>query len=118
MRAPVLCLRERCHTACRRRFDQFCDAQKMTLEHADIRIVRALVAQQETRLLPATVGLADQILRRHADAIEKRSEEHTSELQYLMRNTYAVFCLKKKTTLNTENTTNITIYIIVVVKLL
>src|SRR3546814_8578645 len=25
-----------------------------------------------------------------------RSEEHTSELQSLMRNTYAVFCLKKK----------------------
>src|SRR3546814_7395594 len=26
----------------------------------------------------------------------KRSEEHTSELQSLMRNSYAVFCLKKK----------------------
>src|SRR3546814_9991343 len=30
---------------------------------------------------------------------EKRSEEHTSELQSLMRNSYAVFCLKKKTTI-------------------
>src|SRR3546814_2239431 len=28
----------------------------------------------------------------------QRSEEHTSELQSLMRITYAVFCLKKKTT--------------------
>src|SRR3546814_6652625 len=28
---------------------------------------------------------------------ETRSEEHTSELQSLMRNSYAVFCLKKKT---------------------
>src|SRR3546814_10454171 len=27
---------------------------------------------------------------------EKRSEEHTSELQSLMRTSYAVFCLKKK----------------------
>src|SRR3546814_980710 len=27
-----------------------------------------------------------------------RSEEHTSELQSLMRTSYAVFCLKKKTT--------------------
>src|SRR3546814_3610461 len=27
----------------------------------------------------------------------ERSEEHTSELQSLMRNSYAVFCLKKKT---------------------
>src|SRR3546814_3311871 len=31
----------------------------------------------------------------HADA--SRSEEHTSELQSLMRISYAVFCLKKKT---------------------
>src|SRR3546814_8237425 len=29
-----------------------------------------------------------------------RSEEHTSELQSLMRISYAVFCLKKKTTNN------------------
>src|SRR3546814_4915163 len=29
--------------------------------------------------------------------IRKRSEEHTSELQSLMRISYAVFCLKKKT---------------------
>src|SRR3546814_10862338 len=29
-----------------------------------------------------------------------RSEEHTSELQSLMRNSYAVFCLKKQTTTN------------------
>src|SRR3546814_2840298 len=31
---------------------------------------------------------------------ETRSEEHTSELQSLMRISYAVFCLKKKTTHN------------------
>src|SRR3546814_10570474 len=30
--------------------------------------------------------------------IGARSEEHTSELQSLMRTSYAVFCLKKKTT--------------------
>src|SRR3546814_5078704 len=29
--------------------------------------------------------------------VDPRSEEHTSELQSLMRTTYAVFCLKKKT---------------------
>src|SRR3546814_6297271 len=29
---------------------------------------------------------------------ERRSEEHTSELQSLMRSSYAVLCLKKKTT--------------------
>src|SRR3546814_2627922 len=31
-----------------------------------------------------------------ADEVEQRSEEHTSELQSLMRISYAVFCLKKK----------------------
>src|SRR3546814_6284707 len=33
-----------------------------------------------------------------------RSEEHTSELQSLMRNSYAVFCLKKKIKHTTPNT--------------
>src|SRR3546814_10488722 len=33
-----------------------------------------------------------------AVAAASRSEEHTSELQSLMRISYAVFCLKKKTT--------------------
>src|SRR3546814_4212195 len=31
-----------------------------------------------------------------ADSVRRRSEEHTSELQSLMRISYAVFCLKKK----------------------
>src|SRR3546814_6368727 len=30
------------------------------------------------------------------EAMRRRSEEHTSELQSLMRISYAVFCLKKK----------------------
>src|SRR3546814_7639964 len=42
---------------------------------------------------PHAPGAAPQ-QRRHA----RRSEEHTSELQSLMRISYAVFCLKKKTT--------------------
>src|SRR3546814_13491135 len=33
---------------------------------------------------------------RTASRRSRRSEEHTSELQSLMRNSYAVFCLKKK----------------------
>src|SRR3546814_5026544 len=39
--------------------------------------------------------VADMLLRLLADT---RSEEHTSELQSLMRISYAVFCLKKKKT--------------------
>src|SRR3546814_8855625 len=37
-------------------------------------------------------------------AQEERSEEHTSELQSLMRNSYAVFCLTKKTMIRTITT--------------
>src|SRR3546814_5270596 len=44
----------------------------------------------------AVVGVAGQ-----AD----RSEEHTSELQSLMRISYAVFCLKKKKNITTKTTT-------------
>src|SRR3546814_1523655 len=36
----------------------------------------------------------------------QRSEEHTSELQSLMRISYAVFCLKKKNTTKNTNTHN------------
>src|SRR3546814_1792988 len=32
---------------------------------------------------------------RRLDSVDGRSEEHTSELQSLMRTSYAVFCLKK-----------------------
>src|SRR3546814_7509483 len=39
-----------------------------------------------------------------ADTLYMRSEEHTSELQSLMRTSYAVFCLKKKKTHNTTAT--------------
>src|SRR3546814_4085580 len=38
----------------------------------------------------------------HDNGRKVRSEEHTSELQSLMRNSYAVFCLKKKKTKNKE----------------
>src|SRR3546814_9704470 len=44
----------------------------------------------------------------NAKGIAKRSEEHTSELQSLMRISYAVFCLKKKTNktkIKKQNTT-------------
>src|SRR3546814_8050899 len=40
-----------------------------------------------------------------------RSEEHTSELQSLMRISYAVFCLKKKKNKHTNKPTNSTLNI-------
>src|SRR3546814_4537344 len=42
--------------------------------------------------------------RRFVDLVVLRSEEHTSELQSLMRISYAVFCLKKKTHVTTSHT--------------
>src|SRR3546814_7417693 len=51
------------------------------------------------RLPGADVLRRNVAMRLFADA---RSEEHTSELQSLMRISYAVFCLKKKT--NTQTT--------------
>src|SRR3546814_4083674 len=39
---------------------------------------------------------AEPLLRAAIGLNPRRSEEHTSELQSLMRNSYAVFCLKKK----------------------
>src|SRR3546814_1389887 len=44
----------------------------------------------------------DRRLRRRAGS---RSEEHTSELQSLMRHSYAVFCLKKKNNSTIKTTT-------------
>src|SRR3546814_6737818 len=49
---------------------------------------------------PVTAALSTQPLslpsRRLRSVIRSRSEEHTSELQSLMRISYAVFCLKKQ----------------------
>src|SRR3546814_5933007 len=47
---------------------------------------------------PATVGQADWLESRREELVDRmhRSEEHTSELQSLMRTSYAVFVLKKK----------------------
>src|SRR3546814_8030711 len=48
--------------------------------------------------LSAAPELAEKLVKRRAgrEAGKARSEEHTSELQSLMRISYAVFCLKKK----------------------
>src|SRR3546814_2508873 len=41
-------------------------------------------------------NIDDDEIRRRITAGASRSDEHTSELQSLMRSSYAVFCLKKK----------------------
>src|SRR3546814_14647683 len=53
-----------------------------------------------SRLSPGNFGRS----ARAAGRCSARSEEHTSELQSLMRISYAVFCLKKKTHHHTDTT--------------
>src|SRR3546814_5974018 len=45
---------------------------------------------------PEIEDLVSPVFHDHVTAPPSRSEEHTSELQSLMRISYAVFCLKKK----------------------
>src|SRR3546814_7643472 len=54
--------------------------------------VRAVVEIVPAGSLPRAVHKAKRIMRKD----QERSEEHKSELQSLMRISYAVFCLKKK----------------------
>src|SRR3546814_8676752 len=52
-------------------------------------------------------GIATQmVVERQMNAKGQRSEEHTSELQSLMRISYAVFCLKKTKTHSMQHTKN------------
>src|SRR3546814_8361287 len=55
--------------------------------------VGRLVPPNEVRI----IQVSDDAIEQWSDAL-LRSEEHTSELQSLMRISYAVFCLKKKKT--------------------
>src|SRR3546814_5606788 len=80
-------------------------------EHMGVTIVPSTPAEPaDTRsqivwqVLEATVGRIDTANSKLGEN-DRRSEEHTSELQSLMRISYAVFCLKKKNTQKTINTT-------------
>src|SRR3546814_15913851 len=70
------------------------DALPIFLRGDALGTLRALEVEGEVAAGPAIEGRpvhAHQFLHQGI-----RSEEHTSELQSLMRNSYAVFCLKKK----------------------
>src|SRR3546814_10692164 len=66
---------------------------------------------QIERYRPAQVGATrfhrcQHLPLQHRTKASDRSEEHTSELQSLMRTSYAVFCLKKKQTKTTTTLHN------------
>src|SRR3546814_5703695 len=63
-----------------------------------------LVDPEEKRILISGSPRLTDADRQHIEtALASRSEEHTSELQSLMRISYAVFCLKKKKIINNQN---------------
>src|SRR3546814_6091250 len=64
---------------------------------------RALARRLKTLTLTAAARKSG-AAKSNARALLDRSEEHTSELQSLMRISYAVFCLKKKHNNKTTNT--------------
>src|SRR3546814_4219781 len=62
----------------------------------------ALAKAQEgvdVKSYPGAPEYLSDLINKRVDAALNRSEEHTSELQSLMRNSYAVFCLTNKTKL-------------------
>src|SRR3546814_948500 len=65
-------------------------------------LVKGAVPKPEDAVTAAD-AIKDPYVLEFLDLKDERSEEHTSELQSLMRNSYAVFCLKKK-----HKTTNYT----------
>src|SRR3546814_10478106 len=80
-------------------FDGAAEGCREPGEQADAatRLARFFVAQRHDLL-----EVLDRFRRRAPD-IGERSEEHTSELQSLMRISYAVFCLKKKKKITTTH---------------
>src|SRR3546814_2349574 len=60
-------------------------------------LTRTIYETTQAGELVSSIALPDKLKR-------PRSEEHTSELQSLMRTSYAVFCLKKKITKRDEQT--------------
>src|SRR3546814_1306362 len=72
-------------------------AQRPEVAEAILRARAALIGRlQESGQDDLVVRFAADSYNHNASIAENRSEEHTSELQSLMRISYAVFCLKKK----------------------
>src|SRR3546814_4208263 len=65
------------------------------LEQVGMRVTIAENGRRAIEILTAGEAVFDAVLM-DLQMPEVRSEEHTSELQSLMRISYAVFCLKKK----------------------
>src|SRR3546814_5252195 len=72
----------------------------------DLRGLRRVVGGEQPHAqvrLPHAPARIDARAQREAQVVAERSEEHTSELQSLMRISYAVFCLKNKTKISIKD---------------
>src|SRR3546814_3593795 len=72
------------------------DAKAVTIRTRKASLLATRKELELKRLSPASSGCCRTVLQNAAHSRSFRSEEHTSELQSLMRISYAVFCLKKK----------------------
>src|SRR3546814_3475498 len=72
------------------------DRLDLTLRHAEDRDFRCIDDRREETAADAAERRDRKASAFHFISFQFRSEEHTSELQSLMRISYAVFCLKKK----------------------
>src|SRR3546814_7787023 len=95
-------------------------------ENKGVRVVMSGLDLERSMISPINLGIAERALALSLDyarqrkqfgkpiadfqmvqsMLAERSEEHTSELQSLMRISYAVFCLKKKKSQTNKNSYN------------
>src|SRR3546814_6210684 len=77
------------------------EQRRVTLEITDAARAQSLPLNQEALIIALRNLVENAAL--HGPEHGVRSEAHTSELQSLMRNSYAVFCLKKKNNIQKNN---------------
>src|SRR3546814_3437835 len=80
------------------------DGRTQALQVGSARLLQKRGQRSPGRSMPCVFGR--HLSASAGNAFLERSEEHTSELQSLMRISYAVFCLKKK--IRTTHETNLT----------
>src|SRR3546814_3942858 len=83
------------HVALRHHVHRLQVRKRRRADLAAVRLVGAVADQIDAEFALRALGRDANLARRDVEALG-RSEEHTSELQSLMRISYAVFCLKKK----------------------
>src|SRR3546814_1523739 len=77
--------------------------RQMSAQHRPQHVERQRDGEQPRKGQMPAPPVGEAVARRDRRPAGKRSEEHTSELQSLMRTSYAVFCLQKKNTTSIQS---------------